>query len=135
MMFLYDLEFVPYEKPPHTGDRFTEDLREFFESRGLDSGMSAMGGMGHTRGDGRGRGRPVIEEDRQALARWAESQRVRCTARLGAVEEDREGLALFREVTEWVFQVDILMDGNRAEAAAYAQRIRERVRSAQEGPT
>jgi hypothetical protein len=132
-LFLYDFEFIPYENPPRTKERFTEDLRAFFESHDLDYGMSALGGMVHTRGDVRGRERPVSEDDRQALARWAKAQPVRCKARLGALEEDREGIDFFRDVIEWVFQVDNLTESDRAEAVEYHQRTRDWVRRAQEG--
>ena len=119
MIFLYDFEFVPFTNPPRTKERFEQDLRDFFKARDLDYGMSALGGMVSTRGSVHSTRRPVTEEDRQALAGWAGSQRVRCTARLGAVEEDHEDLQLFREVTEWVFPVDNLSADDRAEAAAY----------------
>jgi hypothetical protein len=125
LLFLYDFEFVPYQNPPHTKDRFSEDLRAFFEGHRLDYGMSALGGMVHCRGYVCGKGRPVTEEDRQALAAWARRQRVCCTARLGALELDREGIDLFRSVTEWVFAIDNLTDEDRAEAAAWQESMRQ----------
>ena len=82
VLFHYDFEFVSYQNPPHTMDRFTEELRAYFVANGLDYGMSAHGGMVHCRGDVRGKGRPVTEEDREALATCARGQRVRCTALL-----------------------------------------------------
>jgi hypothetical protein len=135
LLFLYDFEFVPYQNPPHTKDRFSEDLRAFFGARGLDYGMSALGGMVHCRDDVRGKGRPVTDDDRQALAAWASRQRVRCTARLGALEQDREDLQLFRPVTEWVFAIDNLTDEDRAEAAAWHERTRQWVRGKKRGQT
>jgi hypothetical protein len=52
--------------------------------------------------------RPVTEDDRRVLAEWTNGQRVRCTARLGALKEDHAGIELLREVTEWVFAIDNL---------------------------
>jgi hypothetical protein len=132
VLFLYDFEFAPYQNPPHAKDRFAEDLRAYFEDRGLDYGMSALGGMVCCRGDVRGKGRPVTEDDRRALATWASSQRVRCTARLGALEEDRDDIQLFREVTEWVFVIDNLTPEDRAEVAAWHEVIQQWVQSAQQ---
>jgi hypothetical protein len=132
MLFLYDFEFVPYQNPPHTKDRFAEDLRAYFTSNGLNYGMSALGGMVHCRGDVRGKSRPATEEDRQALAAWASRQRVRCTARLGVLELNREDIEFFRPVTEWVFAIDNLTDEDRAEAAAWHESIRQWVQSAQQ---
>ena len=131
VLFLYDFEFVPYQNPPHTMDRFKEELRAHFVANGLDYGMSALGGMVHCRGDVRSKGRQVTEEDRQSLAAWAGVQRVRCTARLGALEQDREGIEFFRPVTEWVFALDNLTDADRAEAAAWHESIRQWMQSAQ----
>lgn len=131
VLFLYDFEFVPYQNPPHTMDRFAEDLRAYFVARNLDYGMSAMGGTVHCHGEVRGKDRPVSEEDRRTLAAWASGQRVRCTARLGALEQDRGGIEFFRPVTEWVFAIDNLTDEDRAEAAAWHERIRQSVQAAQ----
>lgn len=131
VLFLYDFEFVPYQNPPHTKDRFAEELRAFFEARGMDYGMSALGGMVHCRGHVHGKGRPATEDDRQALALWASRQRVCCTARLGALEQDREGIEFFRPITEWVFTIDNLTDEDRAEAAAWHESIRQWVQSSQ----
>ncbi len=133
-LLLYDFEFVPYQNPPYTRERFSEALRAFFEDRGLDYGMSSLGGMVHCRGDVRGKERPVTEDDRQALAAWAGRQRVRCTARLGAIEEDHDDLALFREVTEWVFDVDNLAAEDRAKADEWREGIRQWVRSVRRDP-
>ena len=132
VLFLYDFEFVPYQNPPNTMSRFTEDLRAYFVAHDLNYGMSALGGMVHCRGDIRCKGRPVTEHDRQALASWASTQRVRCTARLGALEQDREDIEFFRVVTEWVFAIDNLTSEDRAEAAAWHESIRQWVQSAQQ---
>jgi hypothetical protein len=129
VLFLYDFEFVPYENPPHTIDRFSRALRAYFEDRGLEYGMSALGGMVHCRGHVFSDRRPVTEDDRRGLAEWAGGQRVRCTARLGALEEDHGGIELFREVTEWVFVIDNRTAEDRAEAAAYREREARWVRS------
>ncbi|HWE40540.1 MAG TPA: hypothetical protein VG406_28590 [Isosphaeraceae bacterium] len=122
LLFLYDFEFVPDENPPGTKEQFEEGLRRFFESRDLDYGMSALGGMVSTRGDVRGRSCPVTEEDRRALAQWVRCRRVRCTARLGALEEDHADLELFREVTEWVFAIDNRSESGRPDAAENERR-------------
>lgn len=134
-LFLYDFEFVPYENPPRTKDRFSEALRAYFAHRGLDYGMSALGGMVHCRGDVRGKRRPVTEDDRQALAEWARGQRVRCIARMGALEEDRDGIEFFREITEWVFVIDNLTANDRAEAAAWREGIRQVAQSVPQRPS
>ena len=128
LLVLYDFEFVPYQNPPNTKDRFEEDLRAFIQSLGLAFGLSALGGMTHCRGEVRGQGRSVTEEDRQALASWAGRQRVRCTARLGRLEEDHGGIQFLQPITEWVFAIDNLTDEDRAEAAAWHERIRQWVR-------
>ena len=131
-LFLYDFEFVAYENPPGTMDRFSEDLKAFVKSRGLRIGMSGLGGMVRCQGHVEGLERPVTEEDRQALATWAGRQRVRCTARLGALEQDREDTQYFRPITEWEFAIDNLTDEDRAEAAAWHESIRQWVQSARQ---
>jgi hypothetical protein len=109
VLFLYHFEFAPHENPPHTVDRISAALRAYFEDRGLEYGMSALGGMVCCRGTVFSKkGRTVTEDDHRALAEWADSQRVRCTAHLGALEEDHAGIELFREVMEWVFTIDNL---------------------------
>ncbi len=132
VLFLYDFEFVPYQNPPKTKDGFEEDLKSYFVAQGLDFGMSALGGMVSCRGHVSGKGRSVTEIDRQSLAKWARAQRVRCTARLGALEEDHDDLQFFRKVTEWVFEIDNLTPEERAEAAAYHDEIRRWVESVQQ---
>ena len=124
VLFLYDFEFDPYRNPPGTMSWFTEELRAYFVAHDLNYGMSALGGMIHCRGDIRGKGRPVTEDDRQALAAWASTQRVQCTVRLGALEPDREDIEFFRVITEWVFPIDNLSAEDRAEAAVWQESVR-----------
>ena len=45
ILFLYYLEFVPGWNPEDACDHFSEALRSYFVSRGLEFGMSALGGM------------------------------------------------------------------------------------------
>ena len=128
--------FVPLRvrsvpNPPRTKDRFEEDLKAYFAAQGLDFGMSALGGMVACRGHVSGKGRSVTEFDRHALAEWAKAQRVRCTARLGALEIDHDDLQFFREVTECVFEIDNLTPEDRAEAAAFHEETRRWVESVQ----
>lgn len=125
LLFLYDFEFVAFENPSGTKDRFEENLKTFFESCDWDYKLSALGGMIHTCGYIQGRKRPVTEDDRHLLARWAKAQRVRCVARLGALEEYSKETDFFRDVTEWVFPVDNLDESDRTEAAKYQQWIRD----------
>lgn len=132
-LFLYHFELDPRRNPPHTIERFSEALRAYFEARGLEYGMSGLGGAVHCRGCVFGTGRELTEDDRRALGDWARGQRVRCTARLGALEEDHDDLPLFREVTEWVFEIDNLLDEDRAEAEAWQEEIRRPRRESPEG--
>jgi hypothetical protein len=124
VLFLYDVEFVPGWNPPRTRDRFAESLRSYFESQGLDFGMSALGGMVRCQGDVRRRIGPVTEDDRRALAEWIKSQPVKCIARLGRLEEEHEGTRYFREITEWVFEVGEPTDDDRAHAVAWHAKLR-----------
>ena len=118
-LFLYDVEFPPYQNPPGTKDRCDTDLGAYFVSRGLDYGMSALGGNVRTRGDVRRRRRPVKDADRHALGAWIQTRPVRCIARLGAVERLTGSTEFFRDITEWVFEVDNLTDDDRRRAAEY----------------
>ena len=108
ILFLYDVEFVPGDNPPGAFERFSESLRAFFESRGWDYGMSALGGMVRCRGDVRRKVGDVTEADRKLLAGWIKAQPVKCIARLGALEEYNADTRYFRPVGEWVFEVDNL---------------------------
>ena len=125
VLFLYFFEFVPFENPPQTMDRFSEDLKAYFDANRLGYMMSALGGMVACRGIVFGKGRPVADEDQKRLAEWAGRQHVRCTGRLGALELEREDIEYFRPVTEWVFAIDNLTDEDRAEAAARHENIRQ----------
>jgi uncharacterized protein YggL (DUF469 family) len=133
IVFLFDFEFIPYTNPPDAMDRFTRGLKAFLVARGVDYAISGLGGMVHCRGVvGGEKGRPVTKDDREAVACWAQNQRVQCTARLGALEEDREETQYFRDVTEWVFNIDNLTDEDRAVAAAWLERVQasaERMRA------
>jgi hypothetical protein len=120
--FLYDFEIPPNLNPPGTLDRLREAVRAYFASRGWDNcGMGALGGNLHLYGDVGRKGQPVTEDDRHALAEWARNQRFCGTVRLGKIES---GDIRLRKVTEWVFEVDNLSEAERAEAAAYYDKLR-----------
>lgn len=131
-LFLYHFELDHWENPPRTIGQFAEALGAYFRGRGLDYGMSALGGMFHCRGCVFGREDGATEADRRELAEWARRQRLRCTARLGALEEDHDDLPLFREITEWIFRIDNLTEEDRAEAAAWHEDIRTWVRESRD---
>jgi hypothetical protein len=128
-VFLYDVEFEPYENPPGTCDRFGEDLRHYFASRNLTFGMSALGGTRHCRGSVFGEKDTLLDSHRQELADWIRCQRVKCVVRLGAIEENTDATKHFREITEWVFNVDTLTDDDRIQAKAYHDEIRSWIAS------
>jgi uncharacterized protein YggL (DUF469 family) len=133
ILFLYDVEFVPGWNPPRTRDRFAAVLRSYFESQGLDAGMSALGADVRCQGDVRRNDGPVTEEDRQALAEWIRTQPVKCIVRLGQLETELEDTQYFREITEWVFEVGDLTDEDRAQAARWLEQSRSHIRSAEQG--
>lgn len=128
-LFLYDVEFPRYQNPPGTKGRFDRDLGAYFVSRGLDYGMSSLGGDVRTRGDVRRKRRPVTDTDRRELADWIRTRRVRCVARLGAVERMTDSTEFFRDITEWVFEVDNLTDEDRRRAAEYEVELKEWARA------
>ena len=131
VIFLYDFEYVPYTNPSGSQARFEEGLKAFFAAHDMGWRMSALGGMTHTMGYVGYKGRPATEADRRALGDWAATQRIRCTARIGALEEVTDRTDFSRDVTEWVFPVDNLTPDDRAEAAAYEDSIRELGRGGQ----
>jgi hypothetical protein len=118
-LFLYHVEFPPFANPPSTKSRFEEDLKTFLKARHLRFLMGQQGGMANTYGVVHRKRWGVKEADRMALTEWIKVQRIRCTARLGDLEEDTEDTELVREITELVFEVDNLTKEDRKAATAY----------------
>lgn len=127
-LFLYHMEFPTFANPPNTKSRFEADLMAFLKARRLRVLMGQHGGMANTYGVVHRKRWGVKEEDRIAFADWIKVQRVRCTARLGELEEDTESTELVRAITEWVFEVDNLTKEDRKAAAAYKREINKLAR-------
>ena len=126
--FLFDIVFDTNENPPRTCDRFSESLKVFLASHQFDIRLSGMGGMGRCRGYAYPmNGDVALDGIHQALENWIRAQRAKCTARFGNWEEHHDQVEYFREVTERVFEVDNLMDEDRAEAAAWHEKVRQRM--------
>jgi hypothetical protein len=124
MIFLYDVEFIPFTNPPYRKDQFSEALKEFFRAGGLDFLMSALGGMVHTCGIVFRKEGEVSQHDRERVAEFIRQQPILATARIGELEQETESTDYFRPITEWVFAVDNLSDADRVQAAAYHEQIR-----------
>lgn len=92
MVFRFSFTFVPHANPPGLKERFEKALCEYLESRGFDFGMAGVEGKTYTRGFVRGKDRAITDEDRQALAQWAMAQRIKCSALLGSLEEEINGV-------------------------------------------
>ena len=93
----------------------------FLKARHLRVLMGQHGGMANTYGVVHRKRWGVKEKDRVAFAEWIKAQRVRCTVRLGELEEETESTDLVREITEWIFEVDNLTKDDRKAAAAAAR--------------
>jgi hypothetical protein len=89
--------------------------------------MGQQGGMINTYGVVYRKRWGVKEEHRVALADWIKLQPIRCTARLGELEEDTESTDLDRDITEWVFQVENLPKEVRKATKAYKSKGRKKL--------
>lgn len=128
VIFLYDVEFVPFKNPPGTKERFEENLKEqAFRANGLDFLMSGLGGMVHTRGIVFRRTEALTMQDRQKVEDWLRTRPMRCTVRLSDLEQESDSTDYFRAITERVFEVDNLTEEDRRQAAAYEAQIKSRV--------
>ena len=107
-LFLFDFEFPPGVNPPDAKMRFEEELMAFLRARRVRVLLGQQGGCAYTYGVVHRKRWGVKETDRQAFADWIKKQPLRCTARLGRLEEDTPTTDLVREITESRFEVDNL---------------------------
>lgn len=129
-LFLYRFDFPPYKNPRDRKDEFEENLKFYLKSNILNYGMSALGGMRLTMGHVHRDNGDVSEDDRKALASWATTQPIKCTAHFGEIEIDHPDLQFFREIDDWVFPIDNLSEQDRVDATSYEQKIDEMLQAA-----
>ncbi len=71
---------------------------------------------------------PATVRDRDMLGQWIRGQQLCGTVRLGAIEGPGP-VNLLGPITECVFQLDTLTDSDRAEAIAYYDEMRRKIKA------
>src|SRR5262245_41311260 len=127
LIFLFNIEFVPWDNPQGRKECFEDEMRVFLAERGMKCRISGMGGMARTRGYVEREDGPTKLEDRQQLVDWIKVQPIACKVRLGNLETCTDTTDFLREIEDMVFTVDNLNEQHRQQAADFKKQATERL--------